>query len=294
MKAYEFTIDNALEYVLTGKFEALSPNWMHETMELIDYELFVISKGPLYLSYQNQDFTVNTGETLLLPPGQPPANLRRGFRPSDCSFYWMHFTSSHPVTPVITEDGVTDTLSYLTENNIRLLIPQYCRTLNTEKIIVLMKQLQDAVRSQYDRLTINYMTTLILCEIHNQHIRQLNVSIPAKNQRQMFQDILDYIKRHIQENIRVADIAGHFGYNDKYLSHMFSSIAGMSLKRYIMKAKIDEANFMLTDTNMTILEISVALGFADSHNFMKFYKKMTGLTPSEYRNAFSKRMLYHK
>ena len=279
MKAYEFTIDNPLEYVLTGKFEALSPNWMHETMELIDYELFVISKGPLYLSYQNQDFTVNTGETLLLPPGQPPANLRRGFRPSDCSFYWMHFTSSH---------------SYLTENNIRLLIPQYCRTLNTEKIIVLMKQLQDAVRSQYDRLTINYMTTLILCEIHNQHIRQLNVSIPAKNQRQMFQDILDYIKRHIQENIRVADIAGHFGYNDKYLSHMFSSIAGMSLKRYIMKAKIDEANFMLTDTNMTILEISVALGFADSHNFMKFYKKMTGLTPSEYRNAFSKRMLYHK
>ena len=157
-----------------------------------------------------------------------------------------------------------------------------------------MKQLQDAVRSQYDRLTINYMTTLILCEIHNQHIRQLNVSIPAKNQRQMFQDILDYIKRHIQENIRVADIAGHFGYNDKYLSHMFSSIAGMSLKRYIMKTKIDEANFMLTDTNMTILEISVALGFADSHNFMKFYKKMTGLTPSEYRNAFSKRMLYHK
>lgn len=77
MKAYEFTIDNPLEYVLTGKFEALSPNWMHETMELIDYELFVISKGPLYLSYQNQDFTVNTGETLLLPPGSLPPTSGR-------------------------------------------------------------------------------------------------------------------------------------------------------------------------------------------------------------------------
>ena len=61
-----------------------------------------------------------------------------------------------------------------------------------------------------------------------------------------------------------------------------------------MKAKIDEANFMLTDTNMTILEISSSLGFADSHNFMKVYKKLTGLTPSEYRNAFSKRMLFHQ
>lgn len=294
MKAYEFTIDKPLEYVYTGKFEALSPNWVHETADLLDYELFVISKGPLYISYQNQDFTVNTGETLLLPPGQPPFNLRRGFKPSDCSFYWMHFTSRHPVSLVIPEDGSPETLGYLAENNIRLLIPQYCQTLNTEKIIVLMKQLQDAVRSRYDQLTINYMTTLVMCEIHNQHLKKFNLGAPTKTQRQMFQDILDYIKCHIQENIRVSDIARSFGYNEKYLSHMFSSIAGVSLKRYIMKAKIDEANFMLTDTNMTILEISNALGFADSHNFMKFYKKLTGLTPSEYRNAFSKRMLFHQ
>ena len=47
MKAYEFTIDKPLEYVCTGKFEALSPNWIHETADLTDYELFVISKGPL-------------------------------------------------------------------------------------------------------------------------------------------------------------------------------------------------------------------------------------------------------
>lgn len=194
MKAYEFTIDKPLEYVCTGKFEALSPNWIHETADLTDYELFVISKGPLYISYQNQDYTVNTGETLLLPPGQPPLDLRRGFKPSDCSFYWMHFISPHPLTPVIPEDGSPETLGYLTENNIRLLIPQYCRTLNTEKIIVLMKQLQDAVRSNYDRLTINYMTTLVMCEIHNQHLKQLNMGAPTKTQRQMFQDILDYIK----------------------------------------------------------------------------------------------------
>lgn len=86
MKAYEFTIDNPLEYVLTGKFEALSPNWVHETMELIDYELFVISKGPLYLSYQNQDFTVNTGETLLLPPGSLPPTSGGASGPRTAAF----------------------------------------------------------------------------------------------------------------------------------------------------------------------------------------------------------------
>lgn len=49
MKAYEFTIDKPLEYVCTGKFEALSPNWIHETADLTDYELLSYPKA-LYTS----------------------------------------------------------------------------------------------------------------------------------------------------------------------------------------------------------------------------------------------------
>lgn len=50
---------------------------------------------------------------------------------------------------------------------------------------------------------------------------------------------------------------------------------------------------MLTDTNQSISDIAKTLGFSDSHNFSRTYKKLTGLSPSEYRNTFSKRLLYH-
>ena len=67
----------------------------------------------------------------------------------------------------------------------------------------------------------------------------------------------------------------------------------MPLKQYILRAKIEQANFLLTDTNKSISEISRELGFSDNHNFSRTYKRLTGLTPSEYRDTFSKRLLFH-
>ena len=111
--------------------------------------------------------------------------------------------------------------------------------------------------------------------------------------KQIYSDILDYVKLHISENIKVTDIAAHFGYNAKYLSHLFAEFTGISLKQFILNQKMDTASFMLTDSNQSIGDIARALGFSDSHNFSRAYKRVTGLTPSEYRNTFDKRLLYH-
>ena len=67
----------------------------------------------------------------------------------------------------------------------------------------------------------------------------------------------------------------------------------MPLKQYILRVKIEQANFLLTDTNKSVSEIARELGFSDNHNFSRTYKRLTGLTPSEYRDTFSKRLLFH-
>lgn len=84
-----------------------------------------------------------------------------------------------------------------------------------------------------------------------------------------------------------------FTYNEKYLSHLFRQLSGMPLKQFILKSKIDEANYLLTDTNLSIGEIAVKLGYTDAHNFARTYKKSTGLSPSAYREAYAKRLLFH-
>lgn len=49
----------------------------------------------------------------------------------------------------------------------------------------------------------------------------------------------------------------------------------------------------MTDTNLSIGEIAVKLGYTDAHNFARTYKKSTGLSPSAYREAYAKRLLFH-
>lgn len=271
-----------LQYVLTGKFKAPTPQWKHMLFNLVDYELFVMTEGTLYLSYNEEDFTVNAGEYLLLPPCN---SWRQGFREAYCSFYWLHFAV--PLVDAMeskSEGGVDTTFT----------IPQTQTIPKLEKMVVLMKQLQDSVKSNYPTITLDAMTTSIITELYGQLYLNEPIQTKSQPQKQIYSDIIDFIQLNLSKNIKVLDVAAHFGYNEKYLSHLFGEISGIPLKHLITQRKMEAANYMLTDSNTPIADISKSLGFADSHNFSRAYKKFTGLTPSEYRNAFAKRLLYHK
>lgn len=284
MNAYEFSVESPLTYVLTGKFKAPYPNWKHEIFPLKDYELFVITEGCLYIADDNGQYKVNKGEHLLLTPTQD--NTRYGYSPSDCSFYWLHFSSSHEIR-------MKDNVKPNTNCDHKLYIPVQGELSAPEKVVILMKQLQDSIRSNYDSIFENYTTTTILCEIYNQFYPRLGTDV-SDTKRQIYNDIRDYVKLTLNRNIKISDIAKHFGYNEKYLSHLFSYIEGLPLKQYILQEKMGLAKYMLSDTNDSIYQIATNLNFSDSHNFMKAFKKIVGLTPTEYRNAFSKRLLYDK
>jgi AraC-like DNA-binding protein len=284
MLTYLFSVDKPLNYIFTGKFKAPSPEWQHEVFPLKDYELIVMTDGTLFIADDNGKYKVSSGEHLLLSP--TPDNTRYGYSPSDCSFYWLHFSCTDDI-------HLSDYMRVEENCNNILNIPVQGVLPAPEKVVILMKQLQDSIRSSYNRTFLDYITTTVLCEVHNQFYPQ-TTGDPSEAKRQIYNDIIDYVKLTIAKNIKVSDIAAHFGYNEKYLSHLFSNIEGMPLKQYILHEKMERAKYLLTDTNDTISQISTSLSFSDNHNFMKAFKKVTGLTPSEYRNAFNKRLLYDK
>lgn len=275
MQMLTLPADQIYQYVMTGKFEAPTADWKHEHFYLAEYELIVMTEGTLYLSYHAENFTVHSGEFLLLPPCN---SWRDGYKSAYSSFYWLHFATSNEVP------NNANTFS----------IPQKGRIPNLEKMVVLMKQLQDEAKNQYPALSLNVMATSVITELYGQLTLDIPKNRQAASQKQIYADIIDYIQLNLYQNIKISDIAAHFGYNEKYLSHLFTSVTGKTLKQYILSRKIDAANFMLTDSNMPVSEIAKNLGFSDSNHFSKSYKNYTGLTPSEYRNAFSKRLLFHK
>ena len=254
-------------YVLTGKFKAPSEDWKHEPFNLIDYELIVMTEGTLYLSYNHENFTVKSGEYLLLPPSN---SWRQGFQSAYCAFYWLHF----------------EAIPSPDEKNSFFTLPQTGTVPKLERMIVLMKQLQDEVKSKYPSISLDTMTTSVITELYGQLCLNAPVSINTPSQKQIYSDILDYIKLHISENIKVADVAAHFGYNEKYLSHLFATLTGIPLKQFILNRKMESANFMLTDTNKSISDIARELGFSDRHNFSRAYKNLPVSPPVNIETPF--------
>lgn len=276
MRLLQLPKDELFHCVMTGKFIAPTPDWKHEHFTLEEFELIVVTEGILYLSYDLERFTVKKGEYLLLPPCHA---WRDGFQAAYSEFYWLHFSTS--------------TMTCMSEVN-SIQIPQTGKIPKPEKMIVLMKQLQDSVKSGYPTISLDAMTTSIMTELYAQLYKTAPVYTQPDHIKQIYADIIDYIDLHISENPKVSAIAAHFGYNEKYLSHVFTKVTGTSMKQYIITRKIDTANSMLTDTNSSIEDIGKAIGFTDSHNFSRAYKQVMGLTPSEYRNAFARRLTNHK
>jgi YesN/AraC family two-component response regulator len=227
---------------------------------------------------------VSKGEYLLLPP----LTKQYGYKSSECSFYWLHFQSTNGIQITDRNDRTYDK-----EDN-RILLPQYGTLQSLEKIIVMMKQLQDSVRGYNQNTLNNYMSTVILCELYNQTCHTDTDPFKKTKQEQLYNDIVDYIKWSRSEHIKVSQIAAYFGYNEKYLSHLFTVISGISLKQYILQQKMELAKFLLADTNQNVSEVSLQLGYKDCHNFMKSFKKIVGLTPTDFRNAYAKRLLFYE
>lgn len=96
-------------------------------------------------------------------------------------------------------------------------------------------------------------------------------------------DAIQYICSHYTETITLKTLAAHVNLSTSYFSEIFKKQTEMSLRDYINKIRIDESKYLLLNTTLSILEVSVAIGFEYQNYFTKVFKKFVGTTPKEYR-----------
>lgn len=95
-----------------------------------------------------------------------------------------------------------------------------------------------------------------------------------------------YIDEHYKEGIKLQEVAEYVGLTPTYLSTLFKKQVGKSLVEYLTHIRIQNAKQLLIDRNRNISDIADEVGFVDEKYFIKRFKKVTGLTPNEYRKLF--------
>ena len=98
---------------------------------------------------------------------------------------------------------------------------------------------------------------------------------------------VDYIYENLHRPLTLKMAAEHEHLDPSYLSKLFAKEMGIPIKAYILKAKISTAQNILTFSDFSIAEIADSLGFSSQSAFAAAFRKITGLTPVQYRNRYS-------
>lgn len=106
----------------------------------------------------------------------------------------------------------------------------------------------------------------------------------SSNNRQAIREILDYIENNYMEPLTNESLADRFGYHPNYLCRLFKSSIQTSPRQYILQTRLAQAKKLISETALSLTEISSMVGFQDYPYFSSYFKKKTGLTPSSYRN----------
>ncbi|WP_283682270.1 PocR ligand-binding domain-containing protein [Parablautia sp. Marseille-Q6255] len=106
--------------------------------------------------------------------------------------------------------------------------------------------------------------------------------IPSKGS-ELIKKAIRYISKNFQHTLTLDEVASHVHLNPSYFSTLFKQSTGSSFKEYLNLVRIEESKRLLANTDYSIIDISIAVGFEDQSYFSKVFKKYTGLTPKQYR-----------
>jgi two-component system response regulator YesN len=115
-----------------------------------------------------------------------------------------------------------------------------------------------------------------------QGIREGVVSVPRTEA--LIHKALDYIARHYGEEITLESMASHVRLSSFYFSKTFKQYTGVTFIDYLSLYRVEKAKEILKDPRWSIKEISVRVGYSDPNYFTRVFRRLEGLTPSEYRS----------
>lgn len=101
-------------------------------------------------------------------------------------------------------------------------------------------------------------------------------------------EIVNYLDSNYKEKITIDELSFIFRTNRSTLCKEFKNTMGKTIVEYINDKKLVKAKEKMKDRSKTLTSIAEELNFESIHYFTRFFKKLTGLSPKEYRNKFDK------
>jgi len=233
--------------------------------------LYYIDAGEAEIWHHGEKYVLRPGSLYLIPP---KSNMKYRCRES---FYvaWVHFN--------ISLYGCLDLFSF--QDPGFAYTPRNSEAIRGEilELLLLINR-----RDMFSQLRAK---SLLLDLIANFFIGRTDIARSIDHEKiSRLTPVINYIHRHLDRRITLAELANLAAYERTYFSSIFKQVFSISPIRYIQNLRIEKAQWMLRDGNMKLSAIADELGFSDAFHFSKIFKKITGGNPSEFRKCILKRI----
>jgi len=98
----------------------------------------------------------------------------------------------------------------------------------------------------------------------------------------------EFIRTNYKKKIKLIDISKAIYLSPYYLSHIFKKETGSTLLEYLTKVRIEEAKYLLENTQWNTTQIAFKVGYSDQSYFCKVFKKSESISPSDYRKRMKR------
>ena len=100
---------------------------------------------------------------------------------------------------------------------------------------------------------------------------------------ELVSQIKAFVDAHYREAVSLSDLSERFHLSTSYISLLFNKHLGENFSDYVTARRIEKAKEQLTHSDSRIYEIAEAVGYSDAYYFSTCFKRVTGVTPSQFR-----------
>ncbi|MNK53133.1 HTH-type transcriptional regulator CdhR [compost metagenome] len=148
------------------------------------------------------------------------------------------------------------------------------------------------IEKNFDRQTAIYCAKVFQIEM-DRHSQSSFIIFKGQklHSDEMVKEAQNYLEDHLHQKIAVEDLSARFSVGRRNFDRRFIKATGNTPIEYLQRAKIESAKRAFETSRKTINEVMYEVGYADAKAFREVFRKITGISPLEYRNRYNKDLL---
>lgn len=262
-------------------------DWSQTQSQHRYYEMVYVKKGISVFDIEGIKTTIGPNDIIIIKPQR--THTLRVQENSTGEFIVLHFSfttgNSGKELPYPSEIPIEDFINFFTGPHTGHFVKLKVNHKN-DIITLLNRIVAEQAEEQFGSEFLVYLLILELFVMISRVLKlewERSISEDSPKQKELVHLAKEFILNHYERDIGLSDICGFVFLSPSYFARIFKQETGHSPVSFLIHTRIERAKELLAESAEKASDIALSVGFSNQQRFNETFKKITGMTPLEYR-----------